>query len=155
MALFPKIDQACPLGIDAQKRINGYCGHCSKHVQALDGMNDAERGAFLRNATGPVCVSYRVPLRRGMSAGLGAALVLSLAGPVRAADAPVPAPTEARGLHATKDIAPAVPQVSVAEPPKPEVMLTGGVSNPADAQMVEEDDVPELPIVSETVAPGR
>jgi len=76
MALFPKIDQACPLGIDAQKRIDGYCGHCSKHVQALDGMDDAERGAFLRNATGPVCVSYRVPLRRGVSAGLGAVLVL-------------------------------------------------------------------------------
>jgi len=155
MALFPKIDQACPLGIDAQKRINGYCGHCSKHVQALDGMNDAERGAFLRNAVGPVCVSYRVPLRRGMSAGLGAALVLSLAGPVRATDAPLPAPTQTSGVHATQDVAPAAAPVSVPEPPKHEVMLMGGVSNPADVDMVDIDEVPELPIVSETAVSGR
>jgi hypothetical protein len=155
MALFPKIDQACPLGIDAQKRINGYCGHCSKHVQALDGMDDAERGAFLRNATGPVCVSYRVPLRRGVSAGLGAVLVLSLAGPVRASDAPIAVPTQANAVHATQDVARAAPPVSVPEPPKPEVMLMGGVSNPAEAQMVEADDVPELPIVSEPAVSGR
>jgi hypothetical protein len=153
MALFPKIDQPCPLGIDAQKRINGYCGHCSKHVQALDGMNDAERGAFLRNAVGPVCVSYRVPLRRGVSAGLGAVLVLSLAGPVRATDAPMPAPTEAGSTQSIQAAKVAVPTTNAPETDKPEVMLMGGVSNPAEAQLVEEDDVPELPMVREQSAP--
>jgi hypothetical protein len=80
---------------------------------------------------------------------------LSLAGPVRAADAPMPASTETGGVHATQDVVRPAPPISVPEPPTPEVMLMGGVSNPADAQMVEEDDVPELPIVSEAAAPSR
>jgi hypothetical protein len=155
MALFPKIDQPCPLGIDAQRRIAGYCGHCSKHVQALDGMNDAERGAFLRNAAGPVCVSYRVPLRRGVSAGLGAALVLSLAGPVRATDTPMQASTETNSVQAIQNVKTVTQPVTPPKPDKPEVMLMGGVSNPADAELVEADDVPELPVVREPLRSTR
>src|SRR5688572_11345871 len=78
MARFPKIDQPCPLDSETQRRIQGDCGRCGKTVHCLDGKSDAERTEFMRRASGPVCVSYRL--------GIGAALALSLAGPVVAAD---------------------------------------------------------------------
>jgi hypothetical protein len=138
MACFPKIDQPCPLGIDAQRRIRGHCAHCSKHVQSLDGMDGAARAAYLRAATGPVCVSYRVP--RAAILGLGAVLVLSSVAPGHAAD-PV-------GAGVAVDV-PAAP----VEPGKNDepVMLMGGVTDPSAAAdaMEADDDVPELPVVHE------
>jgi hypothetical protein len=151
MALFPKIDQPCPLGIDEQKRIDGYCGRCNKAVHSLTAMSESDRLAFLGNATGPVCVSYRVNVRRSVGAGLGAAaLALSMAGPLYATDAPQILQS-ATGGHAvdaaqTSADAPATPPV-VEE--NHEVILAGGVSNPADAEFVDEADVPELPMVRE------
>jgi len=146
MACFPKIDQPCPLGIDAQKRIDGFCGHCSKAVHSLDAMSDAERIGFLRNASGPVCVSYRVRAPRSAALGLGAVLVLSMAGQGHAdpiGDAAVGAPASA--------------QAAVVAPPpaeEPPVMMMGGVSDPASATLIDEDDAPELPVVHEA-APAR
>ena len=86
MALFPKIDQPCPLGSDELKRINGHCGRCNKTVHSLDGMTDEQRLAFVRNVKGPLCVSYSIPERRH-AAGFGAALALSIAAPAFAGDA--------------------------------------------------------------------
>lgn len=140
MACFPKIDQPCPLRIDAQRRIAGFCNHCSKAVHALDAMSDAERAAFVRNAQGPICVSFRV--RRGAALGLGAALALSAT-----------APTHADPVGA--DIGAATPSSAATSTPPPlpehEVLLMGGVSDPQSVAMIddEDDDVPELPIVHE------
>jgi len=143
MACFPKIDQPCPLGIDAQRRINGFCGHCSKTVHSLDAMGNAERLDFLRAASGPVCVSYRVP--RAAALGLGAVLVLSMAAPIHAD--PVGADIQA---------SPVAAGAATTAPPPPEepVMLMGGVSDPKAAAMVDDetDDVPELPVVHEAAA---
>ena len=141
MACFPKIDQPCPLGIDAQRRINGYCGHCSKAVHSLDAMSDAERLGFLRNAGGPVCVSYRAP--RAAALGLGAALVLSMA-----------APGHADPIGSDANVVQAATAQTVAPPPpeQPPVMMMGGVSDPASAALIDEDDAPELPVVHEATA---
>jgi len=89
MALFPKIDQPCPLGIDAQKRIGGYCSRCDKGVHALDAMTDAERRALLRDARGSICVSYRTPSRAPSCVGFGAAVALSIASPSFATEPPI------------------------------------------------------------------
>ena len=144
MACFPKIDQPCPLGIDAQRRIAGFCGHCSKAVHGLDAMSDAERIAFVRNAPGPICVSYRV--RRGVALGLGAALAISVAVPGQAD--PVGTEIQASVAAGVATTAPPPP------PPEPQVLLMGGVSDPKSVAMVddEDDDVPELPIVHEAGA---
>ena len=143
MACFPKIDQPCPLGIDAQRRIAGFCGHCSKAVHGLDAMSDAERIAFVRNAPGPICVSYRV--RRGVALGLGAALAISVA---------VPGQADPVGTEIQASVAAGVASTAPTPPPEPQVLLMGGVSDPKSAAMVddEDDDVPELPIVHEAGA---
>jgi len=73
MARFPKIDRPCPLEIDAQRRIDGHCGHCGKTVHCLDGKSDAERNDLLRKSSGSLCVSYT------LTAGMSAALALSAA----------------------------------------------------------------------------
>ncbi|HEU4663580.1 MAG TPA: hypothetical protein VFS55_06085 [Dokdonella sp.] len=144
MACFPKIDQPCPLGIDAQRRIAGFCGHCSKAVHGLDAMSDAERIAFVRNAQSPICVSFRA--RRGAALGLGVALVLSAAAPAHAD----PVGTD---IQATME---SIAATSTPPPPpaEPEVMLMGGVSDPLSVVFVDDgdDDVPELPIVHEAGA---
>ena len=147
MACFPKIDQPCPLGIDEQKRIDGYCGHCSKAVHSLTAMSDADRLNLLRNANGPICVSYRVKVRRGVSAGFSAALALSVINPAHAVDTlDVNAPNK-------------VEAVQMIPPPPPtephEMMLTGGVSDPQAAQFVDESDVPDLPMVRDGLADER
>jgi len=143
MACFPKIDQPCPLGIDAQRRIAGFCNHCSKAVHGLDAMSDAERIAFVRNASGPICVSYRV--RRGVALGLGAALAISVA---------VPGQADPVGTEIQASVAAGVATTAPPPPPEPQVLLMGGVSDPKSVAMVddEDDDVPELPIVHEAGA---
>ena len=47
MALVPRIDQSCPLGVDEQRRIAGHCKVCDTTVHALDGMDEAARRALL------------------------------------------------------------------------------------------------------------
>jgi hypothetical protein len=150
MACFPKIDQLCPLGIDEQRRIAGYCTHCSKKVHSLDGMSDAERVAFVRGAKGPLCVSYRT-MGRGAALGLGAALALS-------------APTShAQDTHAATGIQvealPAVQQTALVDlsGEKLESITLGGVSDPATVEFVDASDaLPELPLVHESdIGPPR
>ncbi|MGN6521108.1 MAG: hypothetical protein ACTHK2_16985 [Dokdonella sp.] len=143
MACFPKIDQPCPLGIDAQRRIAGFCNHCSKAVHGLDAMSDAERIAFVRNAPGPICVSYR--LRRGVALGLGVALAISVA---------VPGQADPVGTEIQATVSAGAASTAPTPPEEPQVLLMGGVSDPKSAAMVDggDDDVPELPIVHEAGA---
>lgn len=139
MACFPKIDQPCPLGIDAQRRIRGHCAHCNKHVQALDAMSDAERAAFLRSAAGPVCVSYRVP--RAAIIGLGAVLVLSGVAPGHAD----PVGVDIQATPVSAGVA------TTAPPPDEPIILMGGIADPAAAAEALDDDsdIPDLPLVHE------
>jgi hypothetical protein len=100
-------------------------------------MSDAERLAFVRNAQGPICVSFRV--RRGAALGLGAALALSAA-----------APTHADPVGTDIHLATPSSAATTTPPPEHEVLLMGGVSDPQSAAMIDgDDDVPELPIVHE------
>ena len=161
MACFPKIDQPCPLGIDAQRRIAGYCGRCDKAVHALDAMSDAERIAFVRAAKGPICVSYH-SIRRGAALGLGAALALS-ASAGRAQESAVAPDAPAQAASAT-DVPPppgiygypssSAPQEHVDLSDQKIEMITitgGGISDPATVEFVDASDaLPELPLVHET-----
>lgn len=142
MACFPKIDQPCPLGIDARRRIDGWCGHCARAVYSLDGMDDAGRVAFLRNAKGPLCVTYRVAAR-GAALGLGAALVLAT---------PI-------GKAQERDVAPTSPVDAAVMTPASSAdgsdmsldsITVGGVSDPTTVEFIDASDaLPELPIVHE------
>lgn len=155
MACFPKIDQPCPLGIDEQRRIAGYCSSCSKAVHSLDGMSDAERIAFVRGAKGPLCVSYRT-VGRGAALGLGAALALSVPA-ARAQDtlpsAPLvqPSPTPPlTGIYGNPSSA-SQEHVDLSDGKLETITLAlGGVSDPAAVEFVEASDaLPELPLVRE------
>jgi len=143
MSVFPKIDQACPLDAGAQRNVGDFCGHCSKAVHALDAMNDAARAAFLSNANGSVCVSYRVRAGHAAAYGLGAALLVGAALPAHAQDA-----------ERVVSSAPATPTTGTRiAPDKLEpIMVMGAVKDPRAAQWVDtgDDDVPELPVLHET-----
>ncbi len=148
MARFPQIDSPCPLGQDELAKIDGHCGRCHKTVHALDDMDDAGRMAFMSQAKGPICVSYRLPI------GLGVALALSLAAPVFAQDA---TPTHAA---IGQSVAPVrlnspVPRanpgtLAVTKPKAPEVIVTGGgVRIPSAARWTEDLGVPEIPTAAD------
>lgn len=156
MARFPKIDQPCPLDADAQRNIQDHCGRCGKTVHCLDGKSDAERSEFMRQARGPVCVSYR------LKAGFGAALALSLAGPVAAAGqaeaATVLTPQQAAAPAAANPLNLPAGPASTLQSPLPgeesseliELVMVGGISNPDEAEWVEDDtSLPELPMRTE------
>lgn len=142
MACYPKIDQPCPLGIDERRRIDGWCRHCSKSVHSLDGMDDAGRMAFMRNAKGPLCVTYRVATR-GAALGLGAALALAVPlGNAQDADA-----TSMSRADAT---AGAPYPAGDASDGKLDSITVGGVSDPATVEFIDASDaLPELPVVHE------
>ncbi|SFL05050.1 hypothetical protein [Lysobacter sp. cf310] len=153
MALAPKIDQPCPLGIDELRRLNGYCGHCKTQVHALDGLSEAERRTLLQAAFGPICVSYRVPrpapLRRG--AGFGIAIAATLvSGGAFAADPPsLLAPTTIEPSATPVATAPLLPVAETVECEPTElefITITGGVSDPRDAEWVDDSELPELPM---------
>jgi len=162
MACFPKIDQPCPLGIDEQKRIDGWCGRCAKNVHSLDTLGDAERRALLSKAAGPVCVSYRRPAVRHVGARLGAVLAMSVSASALAIDVlPVgPAADPAQGsvekaqpsLFGEKGDGPRCDEAkkaAAAEPlPLEMIVMTGGVSHPADVEWIDDSDLPDLPMVS-------
>ena len=157
MACFPKIDQPCPLGIDEQRRIAGYCGRCSKAVHSLDGMSDAERIAFVRGAKGPLCVSYRT-VGRGAALGLGA--VLALSAPAAQAQDTLPyapqaqpaptAPPPPPGIYGYPSSA-SQEHVDLSDGKLETITLAlGGVSDPAAVEFVDASDaLPELPLVHE------
>ena len=144
MSCYPKIDQPCPLSIDAQRRIAGYCSQCRKSVHALDALDASARTALLRDASGPICVSYRVPAR------IGAALMLSMAGALHAGEAADRAATDA--LPAPVATTTSIPEVQVVEPEEMQYIMVGGVSDPNAAKWVNvepESTLPELPVIVE------
>ncbi|HTD28822.1 MAG TPA: hypothetical protein VK660_05485 [Xanthomonadaceae bacterium] len=154
MARFPKIDSPCPLGQDELAAIAGHCGRCSRTVHSLDGMDDAGRAALMRQAKGPICVSYRLPV------GISAAMALSLAAPAFAQDA---APTHASIRQAVTPAyvvspAPAAAQAAPAnvQANPPEMMITaGGVRVPSDARWTEDMSLPELPTAPDNSISGK
>lgn len=131
MARFPVIDRPCPLPRDEQRRLDGHCTRCSCAVHSLDGMDDAARVATMNSASGPICVSYR------LAAGLGAALVLSMASP---------------GIAVADDAAQTAttPPVEYVDPLDDAGLLdnifVGGVSQPGQAHWVDDSALPELPM---------
>lgn len=138
VACYPRIDLPCPLDIDAQRRIDGYCGHCARRVHRL-GPDDAR--AVLGAATEPVCVSYR------LSAVHAAALGLALGGLVTA-------------LPAQADSPPGVSTASserAASEKLEFIVIVGGVSRPGEAEWIDDEDgLPEIPVVTvEEPAPGH
>ena len=157
MARFPKIDSPCPLGQDELARIDGHCGRCNKTVHSLDDMDDAGRAAFMRQAKGPICVSYRLPL------GLSAALALSMAAPVFAQDAKPSAPSIRQAVSTPANLQSPIPladPVATKAKTKPKVLepmivTGGGVRLPSAAQWTEDLSVPELPTATDDGAVGK
>lgn len=173
MARFPEIDSPCPLGIDEQRRIDGYCSRCEKPVHDLTLLGDDQRVAFMRAARGPVCVSYRTarPVTRA-SAGLGAALAISvLASTPPAAIEPLPTGSETSAAQQSVEAARPSPIATAQTPAKPKcadavagepgqesasesapadwrVITVGGVRDPAAASWVDDGTLPELPMRS-------
>ena len=156
MSRFPKIDSPCPLSAAEQTCIGSHCSRCGKPVHRLDGMDETQRHAFLKQAAQPVCVSYRIPL------GAAAALALSLTGPVLASSGE---PSSASPTT-PQSIAPALPhtplpagrhdamasaQSTNAEIPKEiSIVMVGGITMPGEAEWIDGDTtLPELPMVRE------
>lgn len=152
MARFPKIDSPCPLNVDEQLRIDGYCGRCDKHVHALDGMSDAERAALLQAAKGSLCVSYRAPQRR--SAGFGVAIAATLVATSAFAGEPPCAATAApiAGPSASMPATPVAPASLVADTEQLDFIMVGGVSEPGEAEWVGDDARPQLPEAEQATA---
>ncbi len=87
MALFPKIDMACPYKdtLDTFMK-DEFCAKCEKTVLDLTHLTDETRQQRLSACSGEVCVTYRIPVKR-----LVASAAIALMGlPVLAAaqDAP-------------------------------------------------------------------
>lgn len=139
MACYPRIDRPCPLGIDEQLRLDGYCAHCATEVHALDAFDDSGRRAFMASRTGAVCVSYRLPVAR--AAMLGATMAAGLMAGAVMAQSVAPAPIESSGSAGSMDAASERLEL---------VVMTGGVSKGADADWVDDSQVPELPVIVET-----
>jgi len=141
MARYPRIDQPCPLDAQARQRIDGDCGLCGKTVHCLDGRSDEERAALLRQAGGPICVSYRI--------ALGTALALSIAAPAAAGQAEAAAPAQAAPLNAPAAASQAQTPVTSVRLVQPglDVVFVGGVSRPGEAEWIDDDSsLPELPM---------
>jgi hypothetical protein len=143
MALVPRIDLSCPLGVDEQRRIAGHCNHCDTPVHALDGMDESARRALLASAQGPVCVSYRVPARLAQVAAIALTLVAttSFAGERDVAAAPQ---SQVQGTASP------APQTGKQERIKPlgTLIVLGAVADPRDADWVDDSTLPDLPVIS-------
>jgi hypothetical protein len=143
MARFPIIDDPCPLGQDELAGIAGHCGTCGKTVHSLDGMDDGERSAFMSQAKGAICVSYRLPMR------IGAALALALAAPVFGQD------SSPAGSSVEQTVAPCEIQDG-RKATSQDIVVTGGtVREPANAQWVEDLSLPELPTAPDDSPAGK
>jgi hypothetical protein len=83
MPLFPKIQSACPYKSNIAEIMDGdNCRMCKRQVFDLTAMSDGERVAFLAGCEEEVCVSYSLPIRRGVRA---AAIAAAIAIPTAAA----------------------------------------------------------------------
>jgi predicted Fe-S protein YdhL (DUF1289 family) len=129
MAMFPKIQSPCPYKGDLSAIMDGdVCRLCKREVFDLSGMSDGERVAFMKGCAGEVCVSYR--LRPALAA---AALAV----------AAIAAPTAAAACSDSTEV---------------EVIIVGGIKDPANVQYVKDtssDAVPALPVVYEGTAAGK
>jgi hypothetical protein len=154
MARFPKIDSPCPLGVDEQRRLNGYCNRCHKEVYVLDGMDDAGLAAWMAAAEGPVCVSYR---RSSRLAGLAAIAITLVAGTAFAGEECADTPTPARLISvAQQQVTPVAQRQVLAdvyssddaaqESELLELIVVGGIRDPREAEWADDSDLPELPI---------
>ncbi len=177
MARLPKIDTPCPLSIDEQRRLQGFCQHCHKHVHALDALDDEQRQALLNGAQGSICVSYRVavPAQRpsglGMvglgMAGLGMAIAATFAAGAAFADSSavlagagqaqsVLSPVEANAAmspadqHVVHEVI--IKAGGIRAPNEAEWMMVGGVSGAQDAAWIDDPALYELPVI--TLSPG-
>jgi hypothetical protein len=134
MAKFPRIESACPLPAEQQRCIAGFCGLCGKSVQRLDDMDDGQRVAWMSQATGPVCVSYRLP--RPALAGLAVAALLA------AAPAAAGSPDAAQEQGATVA---AVADAPDEANPLLMIVMVGGISEPGTAEWIDDSELPDLP----------
>lgn len=156
MPRFPKIDTPCPLARVDQEALGQDCSRCGKTVHALDALDARQRQALLRDATGSVCVSYRLPIH------LGAALALSMAGSVQAAQQVLPA-AETGQVPTTAPLQSPVSRPTVMPNPSSagnsevlDLIFVGGVSRPGEAEWIDDDSsVPELPIVHQSAESSR
>lgn len=76
MPVFPRIQSPCPYKERLAEIMDGdVCRMCQRQVFDLTAFSDPERIAFLAGCREEVCVSYRVPLRRGIRAAAVAAAI--------------------------------------------------------------------------------
>lgn len=169
MSRFPLIDSPCPLSQEEQRAIDGHCGRCDKHVHKLDALSEDERRALLTAATGPICVSYRVPTPRKVGR-FGAAIAATLigTGAATAAYASDADPTASALPPPPAQNGPSWAQTHVDEPldlGDDEVLILGGIDDPQDAQFAEDTSTPALPmrapepqrspVEQDTIVPGE
>ncbi len=131
MAIFPKIQSPCPYKGDLSAIMDGdVCRLCRREVFDLSAMSDGERVAFMKGCAGEVCVSYRLPLRPALAAAAIAAAAIAV-------------PTAAAACSDSTEV---------------EVLIMGGIKDPANVQYVKDmssDAVPELPVVYESEQPAQ
>lgn len=144
MPLFPKIQSPCPYKSQLAAVMDGdFCRMCERQVFDLSAFSDGERQAFLAGCADEVCVSYRLPLRGALAA---AALTAATASPASASvNDPVAAPVEVQ-------VETQVEEEAAADELSFEVIIVGGIKDPANAEFValpEDETVPELPAVYE------
>lgn len=146
MPSFPRIDSPCPLSAEEQRAIDGHCDRCDKHVHALNDMSEAERGALLAAATGPICVSYRRPAPRRVGrigAAIAATLITTTAYAGDPASSPVGQPTVAAALQDVEE-----------DGFLDEIVFVGGVNDSQAALAALDLSVPALPMHTLALAPG-
>ena len=155
MSLVPRIDQPCPLGIDEQRRIAGHCGRCEKHVHDLSALDEGARRALLARADGPVCVSYRRSARLAHAAAIAITLVAGTAfAGENCADAPSAplVPVVAQGPVSPASPTPGAAADSATGEPEEltslDYVVVGGISDPHEAEWVDDSTLPELPMIA-------
>ena len=165
MARFPRIDTPCPLSTTARNALDGHCAHCDRHVHRLDELSEHARRALLAEAGGPICVSYRRPATRNANrVGTAIAATLIVASGLAQAGTPVSDTPSVPQPGAQEDATASPPSVQAAiaamendgmPQTLDDVVLVGGVSEPGDADWIDDDDaLPSLPM-RDALASGR
>lgn len=148
MAIVPRIDTPCPLGAAEQRAIDGHCSRCDRDVHRLDALDADARRALFAAADGPLCVSYRAPRRAGLGATIAVSLVVATASAgVFAADPPTAA--SAASAEATPSTGSRIRHEAPRD--LDGVLVIGAVNDPQDAAAPEDTSVPELPAIDDEV----
>lgn len=164
-ARFSGIDTPCPLSAAAQNALDGHCAHCDRHVHRLDTLSEPARRALLADVDGPIRVSCRRPPTRSASrVGTAIAATLIVASGLAQAGTPASdAPSAPQpGTQADATASPPSVRDAIAAmendgraPRLDDAVLLGGVSEPGDADWIDDDDpAPSLPMRDPAVA-GR